>query len=164
MLQLAEIALRRHWGTSCLRDRLSESTCLDFISKLIISLLHNGSYNNPNTNTLRTTKCCREYHNSCTMAPSPHARPRHAMNSKSGRHKTHYTSCDRAGMGWHGVQPASMTRQGAETKRAMDSANSGKSCEIRCSNSGLIEQSSFSACDAVSLGRWYWTFRSNAVP
>lgn len=147
-----------------MRDRLCESTCLDFISKLIISLLHNDSYNNPNTNNLRTTKCCRGYHNSCTRAPSPHIRPRHAMYSTSVRHKTHYTSRDRTGMGWHWVQPASMTRQGGKTKRAMDSANSGKSCEIRCSNSGLIEDSSFSARDTVSLGRWYSTFRSTAVP
>ena len=101
------------------RDRLSESTCLDFISKLIISLLHNDSYNNPNTNTLRTTKCFRGYHNSCTKAPSPHLTPRqhtprHAMYSKSGHHKAHYTSRDIDGMEWHGVQPTSMTRQGPE--------------------------------------------------
>jgi len=58
-----------------------------------------------------------------------------------------------------------MTRQGARKKRgATDPANLVKSCEIRCSNSGLIEDSSLSACDAVSLGRWYSTLRSTAVP
>jgi len=52
-----------------------------------------------------------------------------------------------------------MTRQGAEKKGGGDPSNSGKSCEIRCSNSGLIEDSSLSACDAVSLGR-YSTFET----
>jgi len=84
------------------RDRLSESTCLDSISKLIISLLHNDSYNNPNTNTLRTAKCCRGYHNSSSIAPSPprQTRPYHAMYCKSGRHRTHYTSRDIDGVTW----------------------------------------------------------------
>jgi hypothetical protein len=45
-------------------------------------------------------------------------------------------------------------------RRATYLANSGKSC----SNSGIIVDSSLSACDTVSLGRRYSTFRSTAVP
>jgi len=148
------------------RDRLSEFTCLEFISKLIISLLHNRLlYNNPNTNTLRTTKCCRGYLKPCTIAPSAHVRSDHATLCTIRLAAIKHIICHVTlmGVGAGGLDDSARCRKRGGG-RATDPANSGKSSEIRCCNSGLIEDSSLSACDAVSLGRLYSTFRSTGVP